>query len=182
MRRRVLALLVAALLAVTSDSVLAALAATEYQVKAVYLFNFSQFVTWPAQAFGGGDAPIVIAVLGHDPFGADLDSVVSGEHVGPHPLLIRRIGDVSQIKDCHILFIDRSEKGQLSQILMALRGRSILTVSDIDEAARSGVMIDLVKDGGRVRMRINVDAAHQSGLTLSSKLLRPAEIVGPPGE
>jgi hypothetical protein len=152
--------------------------ASEYQVKAVFLFNFSQFVAWPASAFGRGDSPIVICVLGRDPFGPDLDAVVSGEHVGARSLVVRRYQDVQEIKDCHILFIDRSQAPQLTQIVQALHGRSILTVSDIADATRSGVMIDLIKESDRIRLRINVAAAREGGLTLSSKLLRPAEIVG----
>ncbi len=151
---------------------------SEYQVKAVFLFNFSHFVSWPADAFGSSDAPLVIAVLGHDPFGADLDSVVSGERVGERPLVVRHYRDMSDVKDCQILFIDRSETEQLPAIIKALRGRSILTVSDIDDATRSGVVIDLVKESDHIRLRINVAAARESRLTLSSKLLRPAQIVG----
>jgi hypothetical protein len=168
----------AAALASAACDVLAA-GVSEYQVKAVFLFNFSQFVSWPPAAFGRGDSPLVIAVLGHDPFGADLDAVVNGEHVGERPLMVRRYNDVSEIKDCHILFIDRSEARQLPAIVQALRGRSILTVSDIEDATRSGVMIDLIKDSDRIRLRINVAATREGGLTLSSKLLRPAQIVGP---
>jgi YfiR/HmsC-like len=152
---------------------------SEYQVKAVFLFNFSQFVSWPAAAFASTDSPMVIGVLGEDPFGGQLDSVVAGEHAAGRPLLVRRYRDVSEVKDCQILFIGRSETAQLRAIVEALRGRSILTVSDIDGASGSGVMIDLFLDSGHVRMRINVEAARASGLTLSSQLLEPAQIVGP---
>lgn len=154
-------------------------AASEYQVKAAFLFNFSEFVSWPTQAFSSANAPIIIAVLGHDPFGADLDAIVSGEHVGLHPLIVRRYHDVSEVDGCHILFIDRSEATELPQILQALRGRNILTVSDIDGSAKSGVMIDLVIQSNHIRMRINIAAARASGLRISSQLLRPAQIIGP---
>lgn len=154
-------------------------APTEYEVEAVFLFNFSQFVTWPPAAFSGPGAPMVIAVLGTDPFGADLDAVVKGERAGEHPLVVRRYRDVSEVRDCHILFIDRSEAPKLKSIVEALHGRSTLTVSDIADAPASGVMIGLVNEDGRIRLRINVPAARESGLELSSKLLRPAEIVGP---
>jgi hypothetical protein len=151
---------------------------SEYQVEAVFLYNFSHFVSWPPEAFGSSDAPLVIAVLGHDPFGADLDSIVSGERVGDRPLVVRRYQDMSDVKDCQILFIDRSETEQLPEIIKALRGRSILTVSDIDDATRSGVVIDLVRESDHIRLKINVAAAREGRLTLSSKLLRPAQIVG----
>jgi hypothetical protein len=176
-RRELIALLLS--FAVSSRCAAYAASPSEYQVKAVFLFNFSQFVSWPPAAFDKSDAPMVIAVLGTDPFGPELDAVVKGEHVGAHPLQVRHYHDVSEIKDCHILFIDRSQAPQLGEIVQALHGRSILTVSDIDDAARAGVMIDLVKQNDRIRLRINVAAARAGGLTISSKLLRPAEIVGP---
>jgi YfiR/HmsC-like len=176
-RREVITLLVA--LAASTCCGAYAAGPSEYEVKAVFLFNFSQFVSWPSAAFGSSDAPMIIAVLGSDPFGQELDAVVKGEHVGAHPLEVRRYRDISEIKDCHILFIDRSEAAQLDGIVQALHGRSILTVSDIDDATRAGVMIDLVKQSDRIRLRINVAAARAGGLTISSKLLRPAEIVGP---
>ncbi|MGH8296974.1 MAG: YfiR family protein [Steroidobacteraceae bacterium] len=154
-------------------------AAPEYQVKAAFLFNFSQFVSWPPRAFTSASAPIVIAVLGRDPFGAALDAVVSGEHVNGHPFAVRRYRDVSEVEDCQILFIDRSESAQLPQILQALRGRAILTVSDIEGSAQSGVMIDLVTRSDHIRMHINLAAARASGLTVSSQLLKLARIIGP---
>lgn len=151
----------------------------EYQVKAAFLFNFSQFVSWPPKAFGSAHAPIVIAVLGQDPFGSDLDAMVSGQHVNGHPFVVRRYRDVSGVDGCHILFIDQSESAQLPEILRTLRGRAILTVSDIEGSAQSGVMIDLITQNDHVRMHINLAAARASGLSLSSQLLKLAQIIGP---
>jgi hypothetical protein len=176
-RRELIALLVS--LATSTRCGAYAAAPSEYEVKAVFLFNFSQFVSWPPAAFDRSDAPMVIAVLGTDPFGRELDAIVKGERVGAHPLEVRRYRHVSEIKDCHILFIDRSEAAELGEIVQTLRGRSILTVSDIDDATRAGVMIGLVTQSDRIRLRINVAAARAGGLTISSKLLRPAQIVGP---
>ena len=155
----------------------AAAAPSEYQVKAVFLFNFTQFVEWPAESFPGPDAPFVIGVLGKDPFGSQLDEVVRGESVNKRPLVVERYRTVDEIHHCNILFIGSSELGSLPQILMALKGRSILTVSD-DAAAERGVMIRLVTESNRIRLRIDVSAARAGNLTISSKLLRPAEIVG----
>lgn len=154
-------------------------ATPEYRVKAAFLFNFSQFVAWPPRAFSSANAPIVIAVLGQDPFGADLDAMVSGERVNGHPLIVRRYRDLSDVGGCQILFIDRSESARLPEILQALRGRAILTVSDIEGSAQSGVMIDLVTRSDHIGMRINLAATRASGLTVSSQLLRLARIIGP---
>jgi hypothetical protein len=154
---------------------------SEYQVKAVFLFNFTQFVEWPPQAFPTPDVPFVIGILGQDPFGPQLDEVVRGENVDKRPLLVERYRSVDEIRNCNILFIGRTEMRDLQQILAALKGRSILTVSDADETRESGVMIQLVTQNNRIRLRIDVGAAKASNLTISSKLLRPAEIVGKEG-
>jgi hypothetical protein len=157
-------------------------AAREYQVKAVFLFNFAQFVEWPAAAFPDETAPLVIGVLGEDPFGPVLDEVVQGESVGGRPLAVRRYRQPEEIDTCHILYIARSEAPRLDRIVSALKARGVLTVSDIEGAARSGVMIRFFAENKRIRLRINLQAAREAGLVLSSKLLRPAEIVGNPPE
>ena len=114
--------LVLAVLATGSAGALAA--PSEYQVKAVFLFNFAQFVDWPAEAFTSPDAPFVIGILGQDPFGSQLDDVVRGETVNNRTLVVERYRSVAEIRDCNILFIGGNESGHLDEILMALKGRS----------------------------------------------------------
>jgi hypothetical protein len=156
-------------------------APTEYQVKAVFVYNFSRFVEWPPQTFAAPNEPFVIGILGSDPFGARLDEAVRGEQINQHPLVVRRLRDLGEIGDCRILYIDRSESARLQQILAALDHRSTLTVADLDGSSERGVMIQFTMDNNRVRLRINVESARAAGLTISSKLLRSADIVGPRG-
>jgi hypothetical protein len=154
-------------------------APTTAQVEAVFLFNFSQFVDWPPQVFPEANSPIVICVLGSDPFGATLDEVVHGEVVKGHPLAVRRFQHVEELTDCQILFVSRSERARLQPILDKLKGRNILTVSDLEEFAGEGGVICFVLMDNKICLRVNLAAAKAAGLTLSSKLLRPAQIVGP---
>lgn len=151
---------------------------SEYQLKAVFLFNFAQFVEWPASAFAQNNAPFVIGILGQDPFGANLDDVVRGETINGHPLAVQRYQNIDDVRDCQILFIPAPELAHIGEILAALKGRSVLTVTDADEGAQRGVMIGLVTQNRQIRLRIDVQAAKVASLTISSKLLRPAEIVG----
>jgi len=150
---------------------------SEYQIKAVFLLNFAQFVDWPPAAFAAPETPLVIGVLGEDPFGAQLDEAVRDEKMRGRPLVVRRYGRVEEIGECHVLFIGRSEASRLGNIVAGLRGRPILTVSDLDQFAQYGGMIRFVMEHNKVRLRINVDAAKASHLLISSKLLRPVEIV-----
>ena len=151
----------------------------EPQVKAVFLFNFAQFVEWPTNAFPEAQTPLVIGVLGDDPFGAYLDETVRGERVNNRSLVVRRFRRVEDIQICHVLFISQSEAERLDQILAGLKGRTILTVSDTESFSRRGGMIRFVTEKNKIRLRINLEAAKAARLTISSKLLRPAEIVTP---
>jgi len=175
------AAIVAALLALAAAPARAQAPAapTEYEVKAVFLFNFSQFVDWPAASFADGRSPLVIGVLGSDPFGTTLDEIVRGETVNGRPLEVRRYESVEQIDACHILFIERSQDERLDAVFAALEGRNVLTVGDFEGFARRGGIIRFVTVGNKIRLRVNLAAAQEENLTISSKLLRPAQIVAP---
>ena len=149
----------------------------EYQIKAVFLFNFAQFVEWPAEAFEAPDQPISICILGQDPFGGFLDETVRDEKVGERALVIRRYQRVEEAGACQILYVSHSEREDVRDIFAFLKGRSILTVSDADAFASKGGMIRFLTRNNRINLRINVEAAEAAGLKISSKLLRPAEIM-----
>lgn len=159
-------------------------ASTEYQLKAAFLYKLAQFVEWPARAFREADAPLVVGVLGEDPFGSYLDELVKGEKVGNHPLVVHRFKRADETAECHMLFISRSEAGRLDQLLAQLKGRSVLTVGDTDAFTRQGGMVRFATENGRIRLKIsvaNIEADPASGLRPSSKILSPATIV-PPGQ
>lgn len=153
--------------------------AREYQLKAVFLFNFAQFVAWPPAAFAASDSPLVIGVLGEDPFHNALDDTVRGEKVDGHPITVERYRRLDDLRACHVLFVCRSEFGHLDQILARLKGQPVLTVGDVEGFAQRGGMIRFLNESNKVRFRINVEAAKAANLTISSKLLRPADIVTP---
>jgi hypothetical protein len=154
-----------------------ATALQENQVKAVFLFNFAQFVDWPASAFPDPRSPLVIGILGDDPFDGYLDATVKGEMVNGRPLMVQRYRRVEEIKRCQVLFISGSETGRLPKILSTLAGRQILTVGDAEGFATNGGMIRFVTARNKVRFRINLGAAQAAGLSISSKLLRAADVV-----
>ena len=145
--------------------------ANEYQIKAAFLFNFAKFVAWPANAFPDANTPLVIGVLGQDPFGSYLDDTVRGERVDNRQLVIQRYRSPGEIKNCHVLFISRSEAGRLSQIISSLKYRNLLIVTDAD-GGDGGVIIRFVNEGNRIRFKIDAQAAKAANLTISSKLLR----------
>ncbi len=149
----------------------------EYEVKAVFLFNFAQFVKWPDSVFAKNNSPLIIGILGKDPFGNYLDQTVKGEKIKGHPLLVKRYQDENEIGPCQILFINPPSEDQLKQILDLLKGRNILTVGDSPSFAQAGGIIRFLTVNDKIRFQINLTAAREAELNISSKLLRVAEVI-----
>ena len=172
-------LMAAALWAMTPMTSLAAAPATsaEYQVKAVFLFNFAQFVEWPEQAFPSRQAPVVIGVWSGDPFGSYLDELVRDEKIGARAMVVRRCRTVEEAAKCQIVFLGRSAGADEEPALARLRGQPVLTVGESELFNRRGGIIRFVTENGKIRVRINIDAVQASRLTISSKLLSSATLV-----
>ena len=147
---------------------------TEYQVKASYLYNFSQFVQWPPNATAVRNDFFPICVLGQDPFSATLDATLAGETIDGKSVIARRISTPQEASICRILFISSSEDNQLKQILAAVAKAGVLTVSDMPYFTQRGGMIQFTTDGNRIRFAVNLTSAEDAGLTLSSELLKLA--------
>jgi hypothetical protein len=150
---------------------------TEYQVKAAFLYKFAGFVEWPPAAFPAEDTPIRIGVLGVDPFGTVLDETVNGKKAQNRTIEVKRSSLVAELKDCHIIFVCASEKERLDVIFSDLRGDSILTVGDTEDFAKLGGIINLMPVKGRIGLEINVDAAKDAGIKISSQLLNLAKVI-----
>ena len=145
--------------------------APEYKVKAAFLYNFTKLVEWPTNAFASDKSPLLVGILGKDPFGKELDDLTTGRAVNGHALQLVRFSAVEQITNCHILFICESERRKLDSILDVTRGKPILTVGDMKGFETRG-MITLVKSNDSINLRINLEAAREAGLQLSSRLIR----------
>lgn len=152
----------------------------EYDLKAVLLFNLTRFVEWPPTAFGDSGTPLVIGILGQDPFGKILDDVVRTESYGRHKITVARFRDIKSIHDCQILYVCAYERPDLPRILARVGGRPLLTVGDFEDFSSRGGMVGLNQNAaGRIRLRINLGAVRASGLAISGKLLSVAEIINP---
>jgi hypothetical protein len=166
--------------AVTFADAQTAAPAGEYQVKAAFLYNFAKFVEWPASSFKSNADPFRICVLGDDPFGGALQATLDGKKMQEHTTQIAHLSDVKEAGSCHIVFVSKSQKKNLHAVLGALRAVGILSVGETDDFAAGGGVIGFRLDDGRVRLEINLQAASQQQLQISSKLLSLAQIVKKP--
>lgn len=170
-------LLASALLTVGVSALGRAQSPTEYEVKAVFLYNFAKFVEWPGVAGDAPNEPFVIGILGEDPFGKVLDETLRGKTVNGRTVVIARLLRAKDARGCHIVFISGSESRHLHSIFESLQGSNVLTVGETEGFARQGGAINFTLEESRVRFEINIEAAQRAGLKISSKLLSLAKIV-----
>jgi hypothetical protein len=149
---------------------------SEYALKAVFLYNFCRFIEWPKSEFASPTDPIIIAVIGEDPFGPLLEEAVRRETVRGHPIKIERLRKPESIGHCHLLFISQSEVGRMDAILAAVTGKSVVTVGETDAFLDQGGMIALTAERNRIGLHINPLLLRAANLDVSSKLLRVAQV------
>lgn len=148
----------------------------EYALKSVFLYNFCHFIEWPASAFNSPNEPLIIGIIGEDPFGSLLKEAIEGETYHGRPIQIEHYRGPKEIKHCHLLFVSRSENGRLDAILEAVGSKSVVTVGETEDFLERGGMIALAAERKRVRLRINATALRAASLDVSSKLLHVADL------
>ena len=151
---------------------------SEFTIKAVFLEHFTRFIEWP-ESFENADAsyPFYVAVIGENPFGSILDQIYSEQKIKNRRVEIRYISTLDEITDCQILFISSSNEEILAEILSHTKDKPILTVSDTDGFAETGVLINFYLARNKIKFEINERAVHESGLVMSYRLLSLARIV-----
>lgn len=157
---------------------------SEYLIKAGFIYNFANLVQWPSTSFAQPDSPIVIVILGEDHFGTTLDRALEGKKVNARPFIIKRARSVSELqrtlgpqKECQILYVSSSEMPHLGEAIQVLKGAPVLTIGETPGFARSGGIINLILEDNKVRFEVNVQAAKDADLNISSRLLALARII-----
>lgn len=146
---------------------------SQYEVKAAYLYNFGKYVSWPAKSAERFN----ICVLGTDPFGETLDSLVEGERLTGKPVVVRRLQSPQDVASCHVVYVGTSDEERMSAVVAAATRENVLTVSDVARFLDRGGMIQFVNEGDRIRFSVNLARAQRAGLSLSSELLKVAKEV-----
>jgi hypothetical protein len=149
----------------------------EYQIKAVYLFNFALFLSWPDSAFQRTGQSFQICVLGQDPFGIDLDLVIENERVEGRNVIVQRLSSIQQSAACQMLFVSQSEQPRLATIFAYLKQRPILSISDMPAFVKQGGMIQFFNTSyNEVRFMVAPEAINETDLVASANLLEIAQI------
>ena len=151
---------------------------SETDVKAAFLPRFARYATWPPGAMPRGRDPFILCVIGKDPFGATLDNAARSQAVDGRRIAVRRLQTAQGAESCHIALVEGSRTKPVGQLLAALAGRPVLTVTDSANGGQRGI-IHFAVVNGRVRFFIDEARAAQQRLTISSRLLALAIGVKP---
>jgi len=149
----------------------------EYQLKAVFLWRLAQFTQWPSDVFETADSPIVICVLGDNPFDGALNAAVAGETAHGRKFVVQNHRAVEQLKTCHILYMAAVGPRQAKEITAALTRKSVLTVRESDIASSYQTIVQFLTEQNKIRLQVNLKAAAAARLVLDPRLLRSAEII-----
>jgi hypothetical protein len=151
---------------------------SEYLIKAGFIYNFAKLVEWPNSAFPQPGQPIVIGVLGNDAFADVLGRVVDGKRIDSHPFVVKRLKG-KEFKDCNcqIIYVASADGAHAEEIIQTLKNTAILSIAEMSSFAKRGGIINFTLEDSKVRFEVNVDAAKQAGLNISSRLLSLARIV-----
>jgi len=148
----------------------------EYEIKAAYLYNFINYIDWPAETLPAAGGTITIGIIGENPFGSAFENL-NGKQIKGRTLAVKTISSAKDLDACQMVFVCASEKNRLPEVLSQLKDSRILTVSEIEGFAEQGGIINFISERNKVRFEINLDAARHLGLTISSELLKLAKLV-----
>jgi hypothetical protein len=149
----------------------------EYPLKLVFLYNFAKFVEWPADSFRFPGAPLMICIVGHNPFSPGIEEELRSRPVGGRSVEFVTLKPTDTMSGCHIVFIPVTERDQAARIVRSLKGSGTLTVGESEGFAVKGGIINFTVEDGNVHFEVNRLAADRAGLKISSKLLSLAKIV-----
>jgi hypothetical protein len=148
----------------------------EQLVKAAFIYNFTQFVDWPPEAFDKDDSPLIVAMIGDDSLAGALDKAMENKTAGTRPIVVKHFATLDDLGPCHLLFVPSSQDSNLAALFDKIKGKPILTVGESDAFMPAGGTMHLFLEDGKMRFEVNSDAFDANKLHPSAKLMSLARI------
>lgn len=174
---RLLMLMIAGAIILSSTPLCEAKGPSEYQVKAAFVYNFARFIDWPPQSFADDGSPFVLGVIGDSEIASAVEQIVKGKTVSGRRMVYKRLSADAALDGCNLLLIGATEKRNVGRILDRLKDNNIVTVGETEGFVRYGGVIGFVVQSSKVGFDINVAAAGKKHLKVSSQLLKLARNV-----
>lgn len=143
--------------------------AQQEKFKALFMYNFTKNIDWPAQYYKGD---FVIGILGNTPLSRELKTIAQTKKIGGQKLVVKNYSNVSQIENCHIIYIPTYKSKYLEQVILKIKGKSVLIITDNEGLALEGAGINYIMDGNKIKFEINSQNIENNGLKVSSSLIK----------
>jgi hypothetical protein len=148
----------------------------ESQVKAAFIYNFTQFIDWPADTFNSSEAPFVVGVVGDSPLTGALMKIMIGKFVGAHPIVVTHFAAADGVRACQILFVPESLDAEMPPILARIGKSPCLIVGEGDGVLPGGGAARLFLEDSKMRFQLNAEVIDSVRLKASAKLMKLARI------
>lgn len=137
------------------------------RAQAMFIYNFSRLIEWPANYKSG---TFVIGILGSSGIQEQLQGYTNGKRVGSQPIAVKTFNSPSDISTCHILFVPFNNTKQMPNIVSSIQGQSTLVITEKSGAINSGSAINFVVVGDKLKFELNSGNAIKYQIKISSKL------------
>ncbi|MBN2742592.1 MAG: YfiR family protein [Marinilabiliaceae bacterium] len=161
MRKSVMVWLLAFLLA-------PAVHAQQDMFKALFLYNFTKNIEWPA-AYQQGE--FVISVLGNDGISDELSKLMANKKINNQEIKITQLTNLSAAPKAHIVFVSPSKSGSLAAVMSYYKGKPTLIVAQKENGCRDGAGINFVVVDGKIKYEICPRHNQAQGLLVNQKLM-----------
>ena len=134
-----------------------------------FIYSFSKYIMWPDNQISD---KFVIGVIGNSAINKHLYSMASAKkEIHGVPIEIQQYDSVSEIGDCHILYVPREKSKEIDQINSLLQSKSVLVVTDKLDIIKEGGTINFVENDAKMMFEVNQSIAESKGLKISESLI-----------
>lgn len=152
--------------------------ASEYELKAAFLYNFATYVDWPEESFSSPDAAFVFGVVGSVELAANLELIAQGRDIRERRVEVRRLDHDADPHELQVLFVGAGQEGRARLLLEQALPQRVLTVTEARMPPADSIINFAIVDG-KVRFDVRLPVAQRAGLSISSRLLGVArQVIG----
>ena len=139
------------------------------KIKTIYIYNFTKYIEWPSSYKEGN---FVVGVLGtNSPLVSELNKMANSKMVGTQKFEIKSVSSPADCAQCHIVYILTDKSSQLNDVLVKLKGKSALIVTDKSGLATKGSGINFFVDGNKQKIELNRSNIEKYKLKVASTLV-----------
>lgn len=143
--------------------------AEEYDLKAVFLYNFIKYFEWEGIE---EKEYFEIVIFGESPIYEPLNEIAKKKLVFGKTIRVKNLMNVEEINYPQIIFISKNSTKKFKEIYEKFFKYPVLIIGEEEGLCEKGASINFVIREGLLKFEINQDSLREAGLKASSQLLK----------